>query len=159
MSSFAFTPENKQALDALMTRYPEKRALTLPALWTVQLQQGYLDEPAIEHVARTLELPYMHVYSVATFYTMFRFDAPPKVTVEVCRTLSCELCGKDALMVFLKERYGIGPGERTEDGSVELLEVECMGACGGAPMAAVNGKYRENLTPEALEALLKEQGC
>ena len=150
MSRFTFTPENRDALNALMARYPEKKALSLPALWMVQSQQGFLDEAALETVAELLGLPYMHLYSVATFYTMFRFDAPAKVSVEVCRTLSCELCGKEALLEYLEKRC---------DDRVEIVEVECLGACGGAPMAAVNGTYHENLTPERLDALLKELGC
>ena len=150
MSAFTFTPENEQVLERLLTRYPEKKALTLPALWMVQTQQGFLDEAALEYLAELLELPYMHLYSVATFYTMFRFDAPAKVSVEVCRTLSCELCGKEELLEYLKARGGEG---------VEVVEVECLGACGGAPMAAINGTYHENLTPERLDALLKELGC
>lgn len=159
MTAFTFTPENLTALEGLMTRYPEKKALTLPALWRAQQQQGYLDEGAMEQIATLLEVPYIHVYSVATFYTMFRFEPAAKVTVEVCRTLSCDLCGREALMEYLKSHYGIGPGERSNDGNVELLEVECMGACGGAPMAAINGTYHEHLTPERLAAVLKELEC
>lgn len=159
MSDFLFSPEHETAFTALQNRYPEKKAMLLPTLWMIQKQQGHLDETSLQYAAERLELPYMHVYSVATFYTMFRFTPPARVTVEVCRTLSCELCGKAELVDHLKERYGIKPGERSEDGSIELLEVECLGACGGAPMAAVNGKYHENLTPERLDALLKELGC
>jgi len=150
MSGFLFTPENETAFAALFARYPQKKALTLPALWLVQKQQGHLDEASLEYLAKRLELPYMHLYSVATFYTMFRFDAPAPVTIEVCRTLSCELCGKEELIEYLKERT---------DKRVEIVEVECLGSCGGAPMAAINGTYHENLTPERLDALLKELGC
>ena len=150
MSTFAFTPEHDAAFEALLTRYPEKKALTLPALWMAQSQQGFLDEAALEYLSEKLELPYMHLYSVATFYTMFRFDPPKPVTVEVCRTLSCELCGKGELLEYLKTRC---------DDRVEIVEVECLGACGGAPAAAVNGHYHEKLTPEKLDAILKELGC
>ena len=159
MSMFAFTPENEAAFTALFKRYPQKKALTLPGLWIIQTQQGYLSEEAMEHLAGRLELPYMHIYSVATFYTMFRFTPPAKVTVEVCRTLSCDLCGKAELVEHLKQKYGIESGEMSPDGQIELLEVECLGACGGAPMCALNGNYHENATPASLDAALKELGC
>ncbi len=150
MSRFTFTPEHDAAFEALLTRYPEKKALTLPALWLVQSQQGHLDEAALAYLAERLELPYIHLYSVATFYTMFRFEPPRPVTIEVCRTLSCELCGKAELLEYLEKRC---------DDRVEIVEVECLGACGGAPAAAVNGTYHEHLTPERLDAILKELGC
>ncbi len=159
MSPFAFSADNEAAFAALLERYPQKKSLTLPGLWMIQSQAGYLSEASMEYLAQKLQLPYMHIYSVASFYTMFRFTPPAKVTVEVCRTLSCDLCGKTALLEHLRKKYALDVGEMSADGSIELLEVECMGACGGAPMCAVNGKYHENATPASLDALLKELGC
>lgn len=158
--SFAFDETRQRQFDALKPRYPQLKALTLPTLWLAQEQQGYLDAEALEYVADRLELPLSHIYGVATFYTMFRMTPPPaKISIEVCRTLSCALMGGEELSDFIAKRYGISIGEISEDGTVELLEAECLGACGGAPMCAINGVYHENLTPESLEALLKEHGC
>ena len=145
--SFELNQENQKKLELLFKRYPHKKALTLPLLWLIQFQEGYLSQEAMQFCAERLDLPFMHVYSVATFYTMFRLEKPPKHTIEVCRTLSCELNGSEELKAFIAEN---------KNENIELLEVECMGACSGAPMCTINGKYHENITLEEMKRLLKE---
>lgn len=145
--NFTLLPENRQKLDALYGRYPHKKAITLPLLWIIQYQESYISEEAMQFCADTLDVPFMHVYSVATFYTMFRLEKPLKHTIEVCRTLSCALNGSEELKAYI---------QKNKNENIELLEVECMGACSGAPMCTVNGKYHENVTFDEMQKLLKE---
>jgi len=143
--SFSFNTENTLKIDLLKKRYPQKRALILPLLWLAQKQESYIREDAIKHISDLTDIPYMHIYSVVTFYTMFRLQRPQKRVIEVCRTLSCELNGSQSIKKHLDDNYG-------QD--CEIIEVECMGACSGAPMCTIDGKYVENLTLEILDEVL-----
>lgn len=144
--SFSYTQENTIKIASMLNRYPQKKALVLPLLWLAQKQDSYICEDAMRHIAEFLDLPYMHIYSVATFYTMFRLSRPQKRVIEVCRTLSCELNGSEEIKKYLENKY-------SDD--FEIIEVECMGACSGAPMCTVDGKYHENLTTHGLDEVLK----
>ena len=144
--SFSYTQENSIKIASLLNRYPEKKALVLPLLWFAQKQDSYISEDAMGHICEFLDVPYMYIYSVATFYTMFRLTKPQKRIIEVCRTLSCELNGSEDIKAYLDDNY-------SED--FEIIEVECMGACSGAPMCTVDGKYHENLTTKSIDEVLK----
>lgn len=143
--SFTFSDENLQEIDLLLKRYPDKKALILPVLWMAQKQDGFISPEAITLISSTLDIPYMYIYSVVTFYTMFRLTKPQKRIIEVCRTLSCELNGSEDIKKYLNDNY-------SED--YEIIEVECMGACSGAPMCTLEGKYIENLTTEKIDEVL-----
>jgi NADH:ubiquinone oxidoreductase subunit E len=143
--SFSFNAKNILKIDLLKKRYPQKKALILPLLWLAQKQDGYISEDAMKQISELSQMPYMHVYSVATFYTMFRLDKPEKRVIEVCRTLSCELNGSEDIKEHIKNNY-------SDD--YEILEVECMGACSGAPMCTLDGKYIEHLTPAKIDEML-----
>lgn len=143
--SFSYTQENTIKIASLMQRYPQKKALILPMLWLAQKQDGYINEGAMTYISELTEMPYMHVYSVATFYTMFKLQKSQKRVIEVCRTLSCELNGSETIKKHLVENY-------SKD--YEIVEVECMGACSGAPMCTLDGKYLENLTPKLIDEVL-----
>ncbi len=147
---FELSPQNLEKLSALRKQYPEQKAIVLPLLWMVQNQLSYLSEEGMQFIATELDVPYMHVYSVASFYTMFIFEQPKKHLIEVCRTLSCALNGADDVKAYFDDKC---------DDDVEVIEVECLGACGGAPMCAVDGKYKESLDDAKLEAILKELKC
>lgn len=140
-----FTQENILKISSLMKRYPQKKALILPLLWLAQKQEGFISQEAMEEISKLSEMPYMHVYSVATFYTMFRLENCEKKVIEVCRTLSCELNGSEDIKKHLLENYA---------DEYKIVEVECMGACSGAPMCTLDGSYLENLTPELLDEVL-----
>ena len=99
-------------------------------------------------VAEKLGKTPIQVYEVATFYTMFNLKPIGKHHIELCKTLSCMLCGSRELKQHIKDTLGIEAGQTSEDGLFHLSEVECMGACGGAPMFALNGQYHEKLTKE-----------
>ena len=156
MTTVNFTPENQKKFNEFLTRYPNKRAALLPTLWIAQEQFCWLSNEVMEYVAHLLDLPPIKVYEVATFYTMFNKSPVGKYHIQVCRTLSCELCGKEQIVEHLKKKLGIELGETTPDGKFTLTEVECLGSCGTAPMAQINKDYHENLTTEIVDQLLSE---
>ena len=153
--SFAFTEENLKALEALESRYPSKEALMLPALWKVMEQEGHISLDAIDAVAEYLDVPPMKVYGVATFYTMFRFEPIGTYHIQLCKTLSCALCGKSEILEHLKKRLGIEVGQTSNDGRFTLSQVECLGSCGTAPVMQINDTLYENLTPEKVDEILE----
>ena len=150
-----FTPENKKTFDETLRRYPTKRAALLPILWLAQKQFGWISQPVMEYVGTLLDLPPVKVYEVVTFYTMFQKRPVGKYHFQVCRTLSCELCGKDEILRRLKEKLGVGVGETSPDGRFTITEVECLGSCGTAPMLQLNEDFHENLTVEKVDEMVK----
>jgi len=157
-ASFAFTPENLEKATWWMSKFPPGRqqSAVIAVLWLVQKQEGWVPEPALRVVAELLGMAVIRVLECATFYTMFQLEPVGTVAhVQVCGTPPCALCGAEALMEVLTKE--IGPKEhRSADGKFSWEEVECMGACANAPMAAINDDYYEDLTPEALKHILSE---
>ncbi len=152
-----FNSENKKKFEEILTRYPTKRAAILPTLWLAQNQFEYMSPEVMEYVAVLLDLPPVKVYEVVTFYTMFNQKPVGKYHFQVCRTLSCELCGKQEIVDHLKKKLGIKVGETTPDGRFTLSEVECLGSCGTAPMMQVsNEEFHENLTVEKIDQILEK---
>ena len=137
-----------------MERYAEKQAAMLPALWLAQEQNGWISPEVMKYVGTLLEVSPSKVYEVVTFYTMFHQEPIGKYHFQVCRTLSCQLCGSEAVTGLLKKRLGIQAGETSQDGRYTLSEVECLGSCGTAPMLQLNDDYHENLTEEKLNSLI-----
>ncbi|HEY2179225.1 MAG TPA: NADH-quinone oxidoreductase subunit NuoE [Caulobacteraceae bacterium] len=154
--SFEFTPRSLAAAREWIARFPTGRAASavIPVLWLVQKQEGWVPEPALRVVADLLEMPVIRVFENVTFYTMFQLAPVGKVAhIQLCGTTPCMLRGANDLKRVLEE--GIGPREKpTKDGRFSWEEVECMGACVNAPMAAINDDYYEDLTPQSLAALL-----
>lgn len=156
MSTFTYTPENEAKFQEYVSRYPKIDSCMLPALWLVQEQIGWVSPEAMIYVAQKLGKTPVEVYSVATFYTMFNLKPIGKHHIELCKTLSCMLCGSRELKQYIKDTIGIEPGQTSDDGLFTLTEVECLGACGGAPMFALNGVYHEKLTKEKVDEIIKE---
>jgi NADH-quinone oxidoreductase E subunit len=140
----------------ILQRYPTKRAAMLPVLWLCQERYGWISPGVIEAVAARLGESPAFVEGVVSFYTMFHRTPPARYVLQLCVTLSCELCGAKTLAQHIEERLGIGFGEKTQDGIFQLVGVECLGACGGAPVLQVNEDYYENMTVEKLDELLSE---
>ncbi len=138
----------------LVARYPKKKSAIMPALYIAQEELGWLPSEAFQWVAEQLDLSPAHVRGVATFYTMYYKKSVGKYHVQVCRTLSCMLCGARDLTGHLKERLSIASGEITADNMWSYEEVECLGSCGTAPMVQINDVFFENLTPEKLDAVM-----
>ena len=157
-ASFAFTSDNVAWADKQIAKYPEGRqaSAVLALLWQAQKQNGYwLPKAAIEEVGRRLDMPYIRVLEVATFYTMFNLEPVGRFYVQMCGTTPCMLAGSDAIKAVLETR--IGPQRTvTADGMFSWLEVECLGACCNAPMVQINDDYYEDLTPELLNTLLDD---
>lgn len=156
MSTFTFTKENLVNFETLKKRYPKVDSLTLPCLWMAQYQEQYISSDAMIYIANLLGMSPAQIYSVASFYTMFKLSPIGTYHIEVCKTLSCKLCGKDEILKHLKETYNLSPGQTSEDGRFTLSLVECMGACGGAPMLSLNEDYHESITPDGVDKLLKD---
>ncbi len=142
--SFSFSKENLEKITELKTRYPSPKALCLPCLWMVQYQEGYISLDAIDAISKQITIPPMEIYRVATFYTMFHLEKSEKLQVDVCKTLSCKLCGSDEILKHLE----------TKD--VKVNHVECLGSCGTAPVMQIDDKNYENLTKEKVDAVLEE---
>lgn len=154
--SLQFDEIREQKFQALIPRYPNLQALTLPALWLWQEQHGWISFEGISYLAKRLELSPAQLYSTASFYTMFNLQPIGKHHIQVCKTLSCMLGGSETILDFLKNNLGINPGETTEDGLFTLSQVECLGACGGAPCVCINETYHENMNEQNLRDLIEE---
>jgi len=153
--SFEWTPENRAWCDAQVKKFPEGRqaSAVIPFLWRGQKQEGWISVPMMEAIAEQLAMPYIRVYEVATFYTMFNLEPVGRQFVQLCGTTPCMLRGAHDLREVCKSV--IGPENHpNEEGSLSWLEVECLGACVNAPMAQINDYYYEDLTPETFEELL-----
>ncbi len=155
---FSFTPETVAWTKELVAKYPEGRqaSAVIPLLWRVQRDcGGWLPQKAIEAVSERLEMPYIRVYEVATFYTMFNLEPVGRFYVQMCGTTPCMLRGSNEIRKVLEER--VGPQQSvSEDGLFSWLEVECLGACCNAPMVQINDDYYEDLTPENFNKLLDD---
>jgi NADH-quinone oxidoreductase subunit E len=135
-------------------RYPTKRAVLLPTLHAVQHAYGWIPTAALEEIAVFLELSPAEVMDTATFYEEYWLKPKGKYLVQVCRSLACEICRSNELTAHCRAKLGIELGETTADGKFTLVELECLGSCGTAPVALVNEVLHEDLTPEKLDHVL-----
>ena len=138
----------------VMNKYPSTKSAVMPALYIAQAELGFISPEAVAWVADRLSLPPSHVFEVASFYTMYYKRPVGKYHVQICRTLSCAICGAQALADYVKKRLRIGPQQVSANGIWSWEEVECLGSCGTAPMLEINDIYFENLTPETLGSLM-----
>lgn len=143
-------------ISELIALYPRKRSALLPALYVAQAEMGYVTHGAMRDIAEMMEIHPTEVEGVATFYTLFAKRPVGEYVLQVCTTLSCALNGGVRLLKHLEERLGIRAGETTPDGKFTLMPVECLAACGNAPVMQVNDQYVENLTLEQADALIEE---
>ncbi|MFZ2029724.1 MAG: NADH-quinone oxidoreductase subunit NuoE [Vitreimonas sp.] len=153
--SFAFSKETMQQVKWWMAKYPPERKASaiIPIMWLVQKQEGWVSEPAIRAMAELLEMAQIRVLEVATFYTMFHLAPVGKHHLQVCGTTPCMLRGSEDLKDVCKRRIGAKHAV-SKDGMFSWEEVECVGACVNAPVVAIDDYYHEDLTPQALEALM-----
>ena len=142
--SFSFSVENIKKIEELKGRYPSPKALSLPCLWMAQYQEGYISLNAIEEISKLIDTPPMEIYRVATFYTMFNLEPKGRYHIQLCKTLSCKLCGSMDVLREVVEKLGIGVGESSSDGKFSVSQVECLGSCGTAPVMQINDTYYEN---------------
>jgi len=158
---FEFTEENLQRSKAIIGNYPigHERAALMPLLDLAQRQNdGWLPISAMHYVGDLLNLPYMRVYEVATFYTMYNRSPIGKYHIQICTTTPCMLggIGSEPIMNAIKEKLGIEVGQTTKDKLFTLSEVECLGACVNAPMIQINDDYYEDLSVQDVNDILDD---
>lgn len=150
---------SKESLDQVkreIAKYPpeRKQSAVMAALRIAQEEHGWLSVPLMDYVAELLGMRPIQVYEVASFYSMYDLKPIGKHKVSVCTNISCMLCGSDAIVKHLELRLGIKLGQTTPDKKFTLKEVECLAACGGAPMFQIDKTYYENLTPQKVDEIL-----
>lgn len=153
------TADSRREIDRWVAKYPEdqKQSAVMAALRIVQDQNGgWLTEDLISAVAEYLSMPRIAVYEVATFYANYELKPVGKHKICVCNSISCMLNGSEDVLKYLQEKLSVGLDEPTADGIFSIKEVECLGACIGAPMFMIGKQYYENLTPEKIDSILDE---
>jgi NADH-quinone oxidoreductase subunit E len=140
-----FSEQQLKRIEELKQRYQHPQSVVLEALWMWQDMHGWISEDGMKYVAGLLGIPYHDVYGVVTFYTMFNRKPVGKHKIEVCTNISCMLRGSDRIVEHLESRLHIHLGETTPDKMYTLVEAECLGSCGTAPMMQVGVEYYENL--------------
>jgi NADH-quinone oxidoreductase subunit E len=154
-----FSEEKLKKIEELMSAYPEgkQKSAILPLLHMAQDSfGGWLSVETMDYVASILKIEPIEVYEVATFYSMYNLKPVGKFVFEVCQTGPCMLNGSDQIIDYIKSKLSIGVGETTQDGLFTLKTVECLGACGYAPMMQLGKYYREHLTKEKVDAIIEE---
>lgn len=151
-----FDEKELEKVEEIKSKYPNSKAALMSVLWLAQKKFGWISKEVVEYVANLLGLPASHVDGVVSFYTMYFKKPMGKYHIQVCTNVSCMLRGGEELFNHISDDLGIKNGEVTTDGLFSLEEVECMGACGGAPMIAVNEDYFENVDITFVDNLLSK---
>jgi NADH-quinone oxidoreductase subunit E len=146
----------KSLVDRLVERHGVTRSALIPILQDVQDKEGYLSRRIVVELARALNLPASKIYGVATFYNQFRFQAPGKYQIQVCRGTACHVKGSATVLNALERELDIHPGETTRDGLFSLEVVACIGACGLAPVICINGEYHAQVEPDQIGTILRQ---
>ena len=155
----SFSDIKLKEVEQIIARYPQgkQKSALLPILHMAQDHfGGWLDTPVMDYVATLLDIEPIEVYEVASFYSMYNLKPVGKYLFEVCQTGPCMINGSDQIIDYIKQKLNIGIGETTTDGLFTLKTVECLGACGYAPMMQLGKTYREHLTKEKVDAIVEE---
>lgn len=156
---FYFNSENLQKAQTIIARYPssKEKSAIMPLLYLAQKQNdNWIPRSAMDYIANMLAIPPMHVYEVASFYTMYNKKPVGKYLIQICRTTPCWLCNSDEVTQACKNELGIELGETTEDKLFTLVEVECLGACVNAPVIQINDDYHEKLDEAKVVAVIRQ---
>jgi NADH-quinone oxidoreductase subunit E len=154
-----FSDDNLKEVQRIINFYPEgkQKSAVLPVLHLAQKEfGGWLSTETLDYVASILNMLPIEVYEVATFYSMYNLKPVGKFMFEVCQTGPCMINGSDDIIKYINDKLGIKPGETTSDGMFTLKTVECLGACGYAPMMQLGKNYREHLTKEKVDEIIDE---
>ena len=143
-------------IDEIVSRYPVRRSALIPLLYLAQRDQGFITEAAMKEIAALLQLTPPQVYETVTFYTMLNLKQVGRFHIQICKSLMCALVGSDMVIGWIKTKLGIASGETTSDGLFTLSAVECLAACGTAPMMQINDDYYERLTEEKVDRILAD---
>ena len=151
-----FSDKARTEYQDILKKYPDKLSALLPVLHLAQKEFGWISKETMQFVADLLEIPVMQVYETATFYTMYNKKPVGKHHVQVCTNISCSLMGSDHIVDYLSKKLNIKAGETTPDENFTLTEVECLGACGTAPVMMIGDDYYENLDEKKIDEILDE---
>jgi NADH-quinone oxidoreductase E subunit len=143
-------------IDEIREKYPDRKSALLPSLYVAQQEFGWLSHEAMSCVAKALNLPEAMVRGTASFYSMFKHKPLGRHLIQLCTNVSCMILGAEKLVDFLSKKFGLQPGETTQDGRFSLVIMECIGACGTAPAMLVNTDFYENLTEKNIEEILEK---
>ena len=157
--SIQFNEQQMTECKRLVARYPEgkQKSALLPVLHLAQESfDGWLSTETMDYVASVLSIEPIEVYEVASFYSMYNLKPVGQFVFEVCQTGPCMISGSDNIITYIQQQLDIKPGETTKDGIFTLKLVECLGACGYAPMMQVGKMYKEHLTKEKVDAIIAE---
>ncbi len=155
---FEFTSSNKRKIKTIIGKYPDNQisSAVMPLLDLAMRQcDGWIPESAMIEIAKILKIPFIRVYEVATFYSMFNLEPVGKYFIQICRTTPCWLRGSDKIVEACEKYLQIKTGKTTEDGLFTIKQVECLGACVNAPMMQINDDYYEDLTEKTLIKILE----
>ena len=158
-ASFEFTPESMEQVNRHIAKYPKGRqqSAVMPLLDIAQRQNGgWLPEAAIRAIGELLGMPYIRVYEVASFYTMYNLVPVGRHFVQVCTTTPCWLRGSDQVMEACRQSLGVRNGQTSADGQFTLIEVECLGACVNAPMMQIGDDFYEDLDADSTRRILDD---
>lgn len=152
------SPDSLKRIDQEVAKYPSDRmqSAVMGSLRIAQEENGWLSMETMDFIAKRLGMRTIQVYEVATFYSMYDLKPVGKYKICVCTNVACMLRDSQDIVGHLEKRLGIKPGGMTADGKFSLVEVECLAACGGAPMLQIGDEYYENLTPARIDQILDE---
>jgi len=151
-----FSEEQKTNIEALKKRYQKPQAVIMPALWMWQENEGWISDEGMKAVADILGLPVHHVLGVVSFYTMYNRKPVGRHKIEVCTNVSCMLRNSEKILKHIQSQLNVKVGETTADKKFTLVEAECLGSCGTAPMMQIGDTYYENLDEEKVNKILAE---
>jgi NADH-quinone oxidoreductase subunit E len=154
-----FSDDKLKEVERIISFYPagKQKSAVIPVLHLAQQEfGGWLDVPVMDYVASLLNITSIEVYEVATFYSMFNLKPVGRYLFEVCQTGPCMVSGSDDIINYIGEKLGIKPGQTSADGMFTLKTVECLGACGYAPMMQMGKHFREHLTKEKVDQIIDE---
>lgn len=149
-----FSEAGLKKVEEILARYPSKDSALMPVLYVAQDEFGYLSDEAKMYVADLLGLPPAKVYSVSTFYSMYKNKPMGRNLIQICTNLSCSLLGAEHLRDYMCGKIGAAEGEISTDGKFSLVTMECLGGCGTAPVMMVNQDYYENLNEKYIDEIL-----
>ena len=159
LEKFEFTKKNLEEVDKIFAKYPdEQKASAVMPLLDLAMRQigGWITESAMRYISTLINVPYIRVYEVASFYSMFNLKPIGKNLIQICTTTSCWLRGSDDILKLCKKHLNVENNQTTKDGLFTLKEVECLGACVNAPMIQINDNYYEELNKDSLLNILNK---
>jgi len=146
----------KEAINRELKDYGKAQQAVLPCLHAAQEKCGYISEEVLSYLAKELGISRVELYSVVSFYSMFKLEKKAKNVLQVCVSLPCYIKGSKSILEVIREKLGIGPGEVSSDGKFSIETVSCLGACDKAPVMMVNDKMHEDVTPEKAKEIISK---